>query len=118
MAFPDFPFSTNLTSYISHYDVHEYLKQYASHFKLNQVIKLGTYVERIVPIPITESETDNHVSVGNSIQQNDKATTTGEPSFKNWGQFRDTVKWRITSLDVKSGERTSDDYDAVLVCNG
>ena len=124
MAFPDFPFPSHLPSYISHTDVLDYIQQYTSHFKLDKFIKLGTMVEQVTPIPLPKSN-----SYEPNIQQD--GLTNGEPSipltngemgdqvhFRNWGTFRDTVKWRVTSLHVKSGQRTSDDYDAVLVCNG
>jgi len=65
-------------------------------------------VEQIKPIPIVDE------------------MRTGESAFPNGcehdigpkGIFKDTVKWRITSRDLESGQEICEEYDAVLVCNG
>lgn len=41
MAFPDFPFSEDLPSYIGHKDVLQYLDNYADHFGLKQFIRVS-----------------------------------------------------------------------------
>lgn len=51
MAFPDFPFSEDLPSYIGHKDVLQYLDNYADHFGLKQFIRFETEVARVHPVP-------------------------------------------------------------------
>ena len=41
MAFPDFPFSQSLPSFMKHEDVLNYLKEYASNFNLLEFIKVS-----------------------------------------------------------------------------
>lgn len=50
MAFPDFPFKTELPSFVGHADVRKYLEDYANHFDLFKYIKFFTYVESVKPI--------------------------------------------------------------------
>ena len=99
MAFIDHQFPSHLPSYVHHADVLKYLQNYASHHNINQFIKFGTIVEKVKPIPHFRSSADRE----------------GVNGVK---EFKDTVKWRVSSRDVKSGEETTEDYDLVLVCNG
>ena len=41
MAFPDFPFSKDMPSFVKHTVVHKYLEDYADHFQLRDHIKVG-----------------------------------------------------------------------------
>lgn len=50
MAFPDYPFSTCLKSFIRHEEVLDYLEGYASHYDLLKYIKFETSVQRLHPI--------------------------------------------------------------------
>ncbi|KAJ8046244.1 Flavin-containing monooxygenase FMO GS-OX-like 2 [Holothuria leucospilota] len=50
MAFPDFPFKTELPSFLGHTDVREYLEDYANHFGVFKYIKFFTRVESVKPI--------------------------------------------------------------------
>lgn len=93
MLFPDFPFSSHLPSFISHYDVLDYLKSYATHYELNQFIRFGTMVEQVKPVPC------------------------GAPTEGSRG-FKDSVKWRVTSVSLESGQSSEEDFDAVFVCIG
>lgn len=102
MVFPDFSFPSDLPSFVHHSKVLEYLQSYASHYRLNQFIRLGTVVDQVEPISITKAPED-HKSEGVS---------------ENCEGFEDSVKWQVTTQDVETGIRTCETYDAVLVCNG
>ena len=41
MAFPDFPFSKDMPSFVKHTVVHKYLEDYADHVQLRDHIKVG-----------------------------------------------------------------------------
>ena len=97
---PGFPYPTHLPSFPHHSDVLKYLQDYASYYQLNQHIKCGVVVEHVTPIPKDKADDGKSLSEGKS------------------GQFQDSIKWRVTATLVGSGKRTSEDYDAVLVCTG
>ena len=112
MFFPGFPFPSHLRSFIHNSKVLQYLQDYASCYDLNKFIKFGTVVEQVVPISTKNTECA-------SLESNSDVTTReDEISFHNWGRFTDTVKWRVTTKDVETGQRTSEEYDAIFVCNG
>lgn len=50
MAFPGFPFPSNLPSFMKHEDVLQYLKDYAKHYDILKLIKFDTMVDRVEPI--------------------------------------------------------------------
>ncbi|XP_045192813.2 uncharacterized protein LOC123549080 isoform X1 [Mercenaria mercenaria] len=50
MAFPGFPFPSNLPSFIRHEDVLQYLKDYSKYYNLQKSIKFDTKVERVSPV--------------------------------------------------------------------
>lgn len=112
MFFPGFPFPSHLQSFPHHSKVLQYLQDYASCYDLNKSIKFGTLVEQIIPIFTDETKCVT------SERNNDVTTQEDEISFHNWGRFKDTVKWRVMTKDVETGQRTSEEYDAILVCNG
>lgn len=101
MHFPGFSFPSNLRSFIDHSDVLKYLQDYASHYELNHCIRFGTVVEQVIPVPFDDQETSNLA-----------------PPEDDWGTFKDSIRWNVITRDVKSGQRISGLYDAVLVCNG
>ncbi len=103
MAFLDHPFPSHLPSYVHHKDVLKYLNDYVRDHDIQQFIKFGNVIEKVKPIPI-----------------NDAGYQTGLETDGSGGvrKFEDTVKWRVTSRQVKSGEEIIEDYDLLLVCNG
>ena len=109
MLFPDFPFPSHLPSFPYHHDVYQYLTDYSQHFKLNRFIKFGTLVELIVPVPILD--TNNHCCHDN-LEKND---VTGRTTV---GEFRDSVRWSVTTRELASGQRTTEIYDNIFLCNG
>ncbi len=106
MFFPDFPFPSHLPSYVTHQEVLQYLQDYTEHYKLRQFIKFGTLVEQVKPSLVNDYVTTEKVGK--------KSTCEG----KDLHRFRDAVKWNVTSVDSETGKRTTEDYDAVLVCSG
>ena len=109
MLFPDFPFPSHLPSFPYHHQVYDYLRRYSQHFKLNRFIKFGTLVERIVPVPI--SDTNDDCCHGNSEKNDIIGRTTV-------GGFSDSVRWSITTRELASGQKTTEVYDNILLCNG
>ena len=106
MLFPDFPFPAHLPSFPYHYDVYDYLKNYSRHFKLNRFIQFGTLVERIVPIPINSSVNEECCHGDSDLKGSDQKT------------LFDSVRWSVTTRELASGEKTTDVYDNILLCNG
>ena len=106
MAFAKFPFEPSLPSFLHHWDVLEYLKKFATHFDLNKVIQLRTLVEKVVPIQRQEEGA-----------RSTSRTTVEAPRTECEAGF-DNVKWRVTTRSAVTGDRTIEDYDAVVVCNG
>lgn len=85
MAFPDFPFSKDLPSFMTHQDVRHYLEEYAAHFNLSQYIQFQTGVEYVHP-----------------------KTANGQ------------IKWQVstTKYQTEPPSDSTDEFDAVIVCNG
>lgn len=103
MAFPGFPFNPDLPSYIYHYDMLEYLEQYTAHYNLYQFIKFQTLVEQVVPVELKP----------------DPPSVNGVWTAEcGSSKFRDTVRWRVTTREVVSGKKNTEEFDVVLVCNG
>lgn len=50
MAFPDFPFPSQWTSFLSHQQVLKYLENYASHFDLYKDIQFNSAVSSVRPL--------------------------------------------------------------------
>ena len=56
MAFPDFPFPSEWSSFLSHQQVLKYLEDYASHFDLYKYIQFNSSSSSVRPL----IEKDNH----------------------------------------------------------
>ena len=50
MAFPDFPFPSEWSSFISHQQVLKYLKEYTSHFDLYKYIQFNSTISSVRPL--------------------------------------------------------------------
>ena len=112
MFFPGFPFPSDLPSFPYHYDVLKYLQDFTRHYSLDQFISFQTCVDEIKPVLVCDCD---------NVHENERTdipTQLDGINFQNWGSFRNNVRWRVTSKDVESGRRTSEDYDAVLICSG
>ena len=55
MAFPDFPFPSEWTSFLSHQQVLKYLEDYASHFDLYKYIHFNSAVSSVCPLTAEDS---------------------------------------------------------------
>jgi len=49
MAFPDFPFTDEIKSYMTHSNVSKYLEDYTEHFSLRNLIQFNHQVESVTP---------------------------------------------------------------------
>ena len=81
-------------SFLSHYNVAEYLRQYAIDFDLNKYISFGCTVQQLTVL----SALDDVSQVS--------------PQREKWPKVR--LDWRDSSLSQES----SDIFDAVFICNG
>ena len=63
MAFPDFPFPSDLDSFIHHTVVQKYLEDYADHFNLRDVIHFHHNVMKVKPTDSTNRNTQWEVTV-------------------------------------------------------
>ena len=88
MGFPGFPFKQDLPSFVHHSDMLDYLKMYCAHYRLERFVHFNLHVEKVTP---TEAKA---------------------------GFCGDTVQWEVTSKHTLSGEKATEIFDAVLVCNG
>ena len=107
--FPGFPYPSHLPSFPGHHDILKYLQQYADHFDLTQHIRFRTLVEQVISVPKEEV----------NLEGNGKSETSKDDRSQEWKCFSDSnVLWRVTTQNLESGERTSEDYDGIMVCNG
>ena len=103
MCFPDFPFNTQLPSFPHHSDVLSYLHQYADQYNLHQFIQFNCHVELVTPVHSCSCSRAHFMA----SKENGYCVAHGE-----------TVKWTIDVVNVKTGERTSEVCDFVLLCSG
>ncbi|XP_066289125.1 uncharacterized protein [Branchiostoma lanceolatum] len=52
MVFPDFPYDSDLPSYLPHKEVRRYLENYAEHFGLHKYIQFLTRVDAVKPVHV------------------------------------------------------------------
>ena len=96
MGYPDFPFGRDeLSSFVGHADVLDYLKRYAEHHDLYRCISFHTLVENIEP------------------QTRSRTAERGEGLG-----LREGVQWTVRSRDLETGRLTVQTFDSVLVCVG
>ena len=81
-----------------------YLNQYAKQHKLHQFIHFNTKVELVEPVQRGVVRIEDRCG-----------DIDGEKHVKG---FTNTVKWRIDVLHLKTGVRTSETFDVVLICSG
>ena len=115
MCFPDFPFDTQLPSFPHHSDVLRYLHQYTDRYNLHQFIKFNCSVELVTPFHSScsaraHSSKENGCCVCGSCGDNLR-----EKACRQSGGM---VKWTVNVLNLKTGERTSEVFDYVLLCSG
>jgi len=106
MAFREFPWPVELDhSFVTHYEVADYLQQYMEHFDLERYIRYQCQVEQLTCLPGTRSAVS--------------------PISEDWPKIR--LDWTQTAAAEKNnGSTNSDDssllqsetFDAVFVCNG
>ena len=56
MAFPDFPFPSEWSSFLSHQQVLKYLEDYASHFDLYRYIQFNSSISSVRPLVGKDSQ--------------------------------------------------------------
>ena len=122
MCFPDFPFDPQLPSFPHHSDVLSYLRQYANQHNLHRFIKFNCLVESVVPVQGSVDSKDpfcdsiHRVGTGNGYCC--PCEVNGVRNDENEGGFRDTVKWSVNILDLKTGRRMTEVFDFILLGSG
>jgi len=89
MHFPGFPFPDEAPTYNHHTGVKKYLEDYADNYKLLPHIKFRTEVTRVTPLDAIEEETCSQYP-----------------------------RWNVEFYDLKQDLKISEEFDAVIVCNG
>lgn len=89
MPYENFPFSGDLPSYIHHSEFLKYLEAFKEHFELERYIQFNTEVKKVTPV-----------------------------CKKFSSCFFDDTIWEVTTTNILSGEETTNQFDAVFVCNG
>ncbi|XP_068436762.1 uncharacterized protein [Clinocottus analis] len=89
MMFPDFPFESQLSSFLPHQEVQRYLEKYCQKYNVLPHIRFNTMVEQVKPV-VTQKE-----------EEEEEEETT----------------WEVTSSDP-SGRQTTEAFDSVFVCSG
>ena len=56
MAFPDFPFPSECSSFLGHRQVLKYLEDYASHFDLYKYIQFNSIISSVRPLIAKDSQ--------------------------------------------------------------
>jgi len=119
MGFPDFPFAPSDHSFLGHQEVAEYLKSYAKHFDLNQVIRLGTTVKSVNHMPSSSTSTAWLVKTeGSNFEEEEQEfdvvvvcnghfTKPNMPTIEGSEKFKGTITHSHTyrKPDVFSGKR-------------
>lgn len=85
-------------SFLSHYNVAEYLRQYEKDFDLRKFISFGSTVQQLTVLTIGDDS-------GGDVSQ-------ASPPHEKWPKIR--LDWR----DGNSSRDTSEVFDAVYICNG
>lgn len=124
MAFPGFPFPSNLPSFMVHEDVLQYLKDYAQHYDILKLIRFETRVDLVQPI---RSEGEQLWKVSSSsvngeereeevfdavVVCNGHYTIPLVPDIEGAGIFNGTI---VHSHDYRAPETYK---DQVVVCLG
>ena len=107
MPFPDFPFDDHLPSFPLHNHVLGYLEKYTEHYNLSQFIEFRKPVEQISPIPI-------RCTAGQEVDIASKHQTDGDVENEKF----DSVKWKVATCNLTTGEKEMEECDFVIICNG
>ncbi len=118
MCFPDFPFDVELPSFPRHSDVLSYLHQYADRYNLHRFIQFNHSVESVAPVHCCSCLEDHpnnengyallHCGPHGDILEERACNELSEG----------VVKWTVDVVNLKTGERTSEVFDFVLLCSG
>ncbi|XP_020505604.2 uncharacterized protein [Labrus bergylta] len=90
MMFPDFPFESQLSSFLPHQEVQRYLERYCESHNIRPHIRFNTVVETVKPVVVT--------------MEDEETRTT-------------RTTWEVTSSD-SSGCQKTETFDSVFVCSG
>jgi thioredoxin reductase len=120
MAFREYPWPSlkhdddnQDRSYVSHFDVYEYLQQYCEQYNLRQYIQLNCNVQQLTCLPNTKSifSPDNTEEIWPQIRLEWCNTSTPNAFSVNDDIATDSSK---NTKEIFQ----SDTFDAVFVCNG
>eukprot|EP00117_Sycon_ciliatum_P009539 scpid54505/ scgid1739/ Flavin-containing monooxygenase FMO GS-OX-like 2; Flavin-monooxygenase glucosinolate S-oxygenase-like 2 len=119
MAFPDFPFPSDLPSYLGHKEILQYLHNYARRHDVMAHVTLNTRVVTVQPV-LGDTAPMNH----NGVQGNGMGTFSagGDDNVAEHSDAHEVFaksgpQWRVTT-ESRDGCMHEETFDAVLVCNG
>ena len=119
MCFPDFPFDVELPSFPHHSDVLSYLHQYSDRYNLHQFIQFNCSVESVIPIKVYRCSGDHtNKGCGYCACAPQRGTHGDILKEKACTLSEGMVKWTVDVVNLKTGERTSEVFDFVLLCSG
>ncbi|XP_034406767.1 flavin-containing monooxygenase FMO GS-OX5 isoform X2 [Cyclopterus lumpus] len=95
MMFPDFPFESQLSSFLPHQEIQRYLEKYCQKYNVLPHIRFNTMVDKVKPVVAEKEE-----------EKEEKEEKEEE---------RET--WEVTSSDL-SGRQRTETFDSVFVCSG
>jgi len=107
MNFPELPFPSDLPSFPTHLDVSAYLQHYADKFALTRIISFRTEVVEVAPHFSPLVKGSNQEQIGEE-----------SPLSDGIGMPDAAVSWKVTSVNLETGQRTSEIFNAVFICNG
>ena len=110
MNFPEFPFSSSLSSFPTHWEVSKYLQHYSDKFDLSKFISFRTEVIDVTPHPSPPLADGPH--------QGKTSEELEHSVFCDDSKVLDAVKWKVTSVNLDTCETTSEFFNAVFICNG
>ena len=63
--YTDFPLPKHYPDYPNHWQVHQYFKDYATHFGLYDLVTFNTGVDSVLPLPVGEGKalTNNNLTI-------------------------------------------------------
>ncbi|XP_076056876.1 uncharacterized protein LOC143034552 isoform X2 [Oratosquilla oratoria] len=110
MAFPDFPFKDEESSFVKHTSVLQYLQDYANHFNIYPYIKFKSHVEKVIPVIKEDGPPAWKVSV-KDLNTQECTTTVCDAIFVCNGHYSVPKTPPIPGIEnYKGGQLHSHDY--------
>jgi hypothetical protein len=106
-----------LPSFPHHSDVLNYLHQYADRYNLHRFVKFNYSVEPVAPVGCLRDHLNKENGYCTCTPHCGPHGDILEERACN-GLSEGMVKWTVDVVNLKTGERTSEVFDYVLLCSG